>query len=200
MADRDILARIADAQAFFDELTRRDFPAFATRAFATIRGGAVLDHNWHIDALAHALEQVANGSCLRLLVNLPPRNLKSFMVSDAWVAWQLGLDPRRSFVCISYSGELATKFARDCKAIMQSDWYRRAFPRTIISAQRTATADFDTTLGGGRLATSIGGTLTGRGGDIIIIDDPLKPDEASSDAIRDGVNEWFSTTLCFAAQ
>lgn len=196
MATREkLLHRINDPQAFLDELVRRDFPAFAMRAFPTIRGGATLDLNWHVDATAHALLQIAEGKCRRLLVALPPRNLKSFLVSVAWVAWQLGRDPRQSFVCVSYSNDLSSKFARECKAIMLSDWYERTFPRTVISAARTATADFDTSAGGGRLATSIGGTLTGRGGDVIIIDDPLKPDEASSESVREGVNEWFSTTL-----
>lgn len=78
---------------------------------------------------------------------------------------------------------------------MQSDWYRRTFPRTIITPSRTAAHDFETTVGGGRLATSIGGALTGRGGDIIILDDVLKPDEASSEVARESVNDWFATTL-----
>ena len=78
---------------------------------------------------------------------------------------------------------------------MQSFWYRELFPRTVISQQRSAIHDFETTRGGGRLATSVGGTLTGRGGDIIIIDDPIKPDDAMSDLVRGSVNEWFYTTL-----
>lgn len=187
--------QVRNPQAFLDELIRRDFPSFVLKAFPTIRGGATLDLNWHIEAMAQALSLVSKGSCRRLLVTLPPRNLKSFTVSVAWVAWQLGRDPTQSFVCVSYSNELSAKFARDCKAIMQAGWYRSCFPKTIISAARTATNDFDTTLGGGRLATSIGGTLTGRGGDVIIIDDPHKPDEANSDTMRESVVEWFSTTL-----
>jgi len=195
MVTQELLSRVNNPQAFVDELVRRDFPSFLMRAFPTIRGGAPLMLNWHIEAMAHALGLVVAGISRRMLITLPPRNLKSFTASVAWVAWQLGHDPRQSFVCVSYSNELSAKFARDCKSIMQSDWYRRTFPKTIISTQRTATNDFDTTVGGGRLATSIGGTLTGRGGDVIVIDDALKPDEASSEAVREGVNEWFSTTL-----
>jgi predicted phage terminase large subunit-like protein len=195
MVSKDMLSGVRDPLTFLDEVVRRDFTSFALRAFPTIRGGATLDLNWHIEAIAQSLAAVDKGECRRLLITLPPRNLKSFTTSVAWVAWQLGRDPRKSFVCVSYSNELSAKFARDCKAIMQSDWYRRCFPKTVISATRTATNDFDTTLGGGRLATSIGGTLTGRGGDVIIIDDPHKPDEANSDTMRESVVEWFSTTL-----
>lgn len=147
------------------------------------------------DAIAHQLNRVESGDALRLLVTLPPRNLKSITISVAWVAWMLGRDPTRNFVCVSYSGELAGKLARDCLSIMQSHWYRVIFPGTIISSKRSATHDFETTAGGGRMATSITGTLTGRGGDIIIIDDPIKPDEAQSDTTRDNVNEWYRTTL-----
>jgi len=78
---------------------------------------------------------------------------------------------------------------------MESQWYRQIFPGTIISKVRSAAYDFETTRGGGRLATSIGGTLTGRGGDIIILDDVIKPSDANSETARTKVNEWFSSTL-----
>jgi predicted phage terminase large subunit-like protein len=165
------------------------------RAFPYINGGADLDPNWHLDAIAYQLTRVRNGSCKRLLVTMPPRNLKSITISVAWVAWCLGKDPSLNFVCVSYSNELSAKHARDCRAIMQSPWYRRLFPKTMIAGTRSAVHDFETSAGGGRLATSVGGTLTGRGGDIIIIDDPIKPDDAMSDTTRNAVNEWFHTTL-----
>lgn len=195
MSAEELLSRLGRPEAVIDELVRRDFLCFLLKAFPTIRGGACLELNWHVDAIAFALSRIADGSSKRLLLTLPPRQLKSFMTSVAWVAWQLGLNPRLSFVCVSYSNELSAKFARDCRAIMQSNWYQRSFPRTIITPSRTAVHDFETSVGGGRLATSIGGTLTGRGGDIIILDDVLKPDEASSEAARESVNEWFATTL-----
>ncbi len=195
MNTEKLLSGLNRPEAVIDELTRRDFLCFLLRAFPTIRGGASLELNWHIDAIACALSRIADGTSKRLLLTLPPRQLKSFMTSVAWVAWQLGLNPRLSFVCVSYSNELSAKFARDCRAIMQSEWYRRTFPRTVISPSRTAVHDFDTSVGGGRLATSVGGTLTGRGGDIIILDDVLKPDEASSEVARESVNEWFALTL-----
>ena len=195
MSAESLLARLHNPEAVIDEMVRRDFLCFLMRAFPYLRGGAQLDHNWHIEAIAHALGRVANGSCTRLLITLPPRQLKSFMTSVAWVAWQLGLNPRLSFVCVSYSNELSAKFARECREIMQSEWYRRTFPRTHIKPSRTAVHDFETSVGGGRLATSVNGTLTGRGGDIIILDDVIKPDEANSENVRESVNDWFATTL-----
>lgn len=188
------LAGFSDPHAAVEELMRRDFGSFLIRAMPHIQGGAALDYNWHIDAIAYQLERVSKGSCRRLIVNLPPRNLKSIMISVAWVAWRLGNDPMLNFVCVSYSNELSAKHARDCRSIMQSRWYHDLFPGTRINGSRSAAHDFETTAGGGRLATSIGGTLTGRGGDIII-DDPIKPDDANSDTARDAVNEWFHSTL-----
>ncbi|MGH7085220.1 MAG: hypothetical protein ACREFN_09560, partial [Acetobacteraceae bacterium] len=97
-------------------------------------------------------------------------------------------------ICVSYAQDLADKHARDCRAIMQSDWYRALLP-TRLAAERQAVGEFTTTAHGFRLATSVGGVLTGRGADVIIIDDPLKPEEALSDKERERVNEWFDHTL-----
>ena len=184
-----------DPNGFFLELQRRDFGLFVRAMFPLVNGGADLKWNWHLDAICYELSKIENGDCLRLLVALPPRNLKSFMISVAWVAWMLGRNPSLNFVGVSYSGELAQKLARQCLNLMQNDRYREIFPKTIISKKRTAAYDFETIAGGGRLATSITGTLTGRGGDIIIIDDPIKPDEAQSDTVREAVNDWYRTTL-----
>jgi predicted phage terminase large subunit-like protein len=182
-----------DPIAFLKEMQRRDFITFLDRAWPHISGGDLIDPNWHIDALAYQLGRVRAGKSRRLMVNLPPRNAKSKIVSIIWVAFMLGRDPTSNFVCVSYSNELSGKLARDCLAIMQSDWYRELFPGTIIT--RRAAMDFETTRGGGRLATSVTGTLTGRGGDIIILDDVIKPDEANSETVRNSVNDWYRTTL-----
>lgn len=177
------------------EYMRRDFAAFARKAWAWISGGEPIKWNWHLDAIAHQLGRVASGDNLRLIVSIPPRNGKSKMISSIWVAWMLGQDPTRNFVGVSYSNDLSGKFARDCLSIMQSPWYRELFPRTVISVKRSAAMDYETTAGGGRLATSVTGTLTGRGGDIIILDDVIKPEEANSQTTRDNVNDWYKSTL-----
>ncbi|MEO9462355.1 MAG: hypothetical protein ABJ242_06430 [Marinomonas sp.] len=174
---------------------RRDFTAFLQRAWPHVTGGELIQWNWHLDAIAYELNRVAGGDSRRLIVNLPPRNGKSKLTSIIWVAYMLGQDPTLGFVCVSYSGELSGKLARDCLSIMQAPWYRELFPRTKISRKRSANWDFETTRGGGRLATSVTGTLTGRGGDIIILDDVIKPDEANSETTRGNVNEWFRSTL-----
>jgi hypothetical protein len=128
------------------------------------------------------------------MVNLAPRHLNSHLASAAFPAWCLGHGLSAQILCVSYAQDLADKLSRDCRRIVASDWYRHLSP-TRLSPQRQAAPAFETTAQGCRLATSVGGVLTGRGADIIIIDDPLKPEGALSEAHRRAANEWFDHTL-----
>jgi hypothetical protein len=112
----------------------------------------------------------------------------------AFVAWLLGHNPSEQIVCVSYSQELSNKHAMDCRTVMLAPWYLTLFP-TRLSSERQAVPEFKTTRQGVRLSTSVGGVMTGRGADFIIIDDPLKPEEAFSDLQRQNVNDWFDHTL-----
>lgn len=172
---------------------RNDFGVFVHRCFLTLNPGIPFLHNWHLEALAHQLEEISNGQATRVIINMPPRALKSVMVSVAYVAFLLGHNPRRRIFVISYSTELANKHAEDFRNIVTSDWYRRAFPKMRIS--RLADGDIFTTDKGFRKSTSVNATLTGLGGDLFIIDDPLKPADAMSEAVRNRVNDWVSNTL-----
>jgi len=116
------------------------------------------------------------------------------LASIAFPAWCLGHDPSAQILSVSYGQDLADKLARDCRSIMMSRWYRQIFS-TRLAAHRQAVQEFITTRQGYRLATSTGGVLTGRGADIILIDDPLKPEEALSEAQRQAANEWYDHTL-----
>src|SRR5262249_40192888 len=147
--------------------------------------------NWHIEVIASALEACRRGEITRLVINQPPRSLKSHCASAAFPAFLLGHQPSAQIVCASYSQELASKLALDCRTILASSWYQAFFPRTRLSSERRSVDEFMTTQSGFRLSTSVGGTLTGRGADFIVIDDPLKPDESLSDTQRKAVNSWF---------
>ncbi|MEP1230770.1 MAG: hypothetical protein ABJG88_08850, partial [Litorimonas sp.] len=174
-------------------LLREDFRYFIQKVFNTLHVGTKYHHNWHIDAIAHALARVGGSQDKRLLITQPPRSLKSIITSVAWPAWRLGHDPSHSFLCISYSQDLATELSEKSRRIFQSDWYKELFPKTkLIKLTQT---DAQTDKGGRRFSTSIGGTLTGRGADTIIIDDPLKADEAASDVARKAVIDWYAGTL-----
>jgi predicted phage terminase large subunit-like protein len=180
--------------AEYATLLRQDFSTFAARCFYDLNPQTELAMNWHVEVIAAKLTAVRHGKIPRLIINLPPRHLKSLLASIAFSAWCLGHDPSAQILCVSYAQDLAGKLARDCRSIMMSPWYRRIF-QTRLAPHRQAVQEFLTTRQGYRLATSNGGVLTGRGADIILIDDPLKPEEALSDAQRQAANEWFSHTL-----
>src|SRR5215470_7441097 len=181
-------------RAEYDALLRNDFALFAARCFRELNPQTELAMNWHLEVIAAKLTAVREGKIQRLIINLPPRHLKSLLTSIAFPAWCLGHDPSAQILCVSYAQDLADKLARDCRSIMMSPGYRRIFP-TRLAPHRQAVQEFITTRQGYRLATSTGGVLTGRGADIILIDDPLKPDEALSDRQRQGCNEWYDHTL-----
>jgi predicted phage terminase large subunit-like protein len=178
----------------YDAILRSDFWFFAQRCFCELNPQTTLATNWHLEVIAAKLTAVREGKIRRLIINLPPRHLKSLMASIAFPAWCLGHDPSAQILSCSYGQDLADKLARDCRSIMMSQWYRQIF-RTRLAAHRQAVQEFLTTRQGYRLATSNGGVLTGRGADIILIDDPLKPEEALSDAQRQATNEWYDHTL-----
>ncbi len=178
----------------YRRLLQRDFASFARRSFRELNPQTPFSFGWHIEVIAAKLAAVRQGKIRRLIINLPPRHLKSLLASIAFPAWCLGHDPSAQILCVSYAQELADKLARDCRSIMMSPWYRRIFP-TRLAPHRQAVQEFVTTRQGYRLATSNGGVLTGRGADIILIDDPLKPEEALSEAQRQAANEWFDHTL-----
>ncbi len=173
------------------ELARADFRTFVYLA-SNVLLGAPLKPNWHIDVLIRAAEKVADGTSRRLLACLPPRYLKTHIFSICLPAWLLGRDPRMKIICASYAMSLAENFNLDVMRLMTSDWYRRVFPNTRMSKRKSNVTEFATTAGGFRMASSVGGTLTGRGGDLIIVDNPLKADEAYSETARENCKTWFN--------
>jgi predicted phage terminase large subunit-like protein len=181
------------ASTDYEFIMRRDLMSFIERSFYELNPQTPFVSGPHIELIASKLEACRLGKIKRLIINLPPRNLKSHCASIAFPAWYLGHMPTGQLICASYGQDLADKFARDCRTIMISAWYQRLFTTRV--AGRPAVADFMTTEQGVRMATSVGGVLTGRGADLIIIDDPLKPDEALSEARRTAVNDWYDNTL-----
>ena len=176
----------------YDAITRLDFWTFVQRVFVELNGKPFAD-NWHIQLLCAEVDRIRTKSNTRLAIALPPRSLKSIMVSVALPAWLLGHDPCLQIVCASYGQELADELSTQCRRVMLAPWYCRLFPETRLDRQ--AMGHLVTTARGKRYATSVGGTLTGMGADVIIVDDPMKPDEARSDSERGKANDWARHTL-----
>ena len=114
------------------------------------------------------LEQVQSSQTKRLLINIPPRSLKSTIVSVAWPAWVLGNDPSKKIIVASYSLGLSEKHSQECRDVMSSEWYKELFPNSVIRKGSNKKAKFITTKKGFRFATSINGTLTGEGADYLM--------------------------------
>src|SRR5262245_25516037 len=181
-------------------ILRSDLYSFIQTIFPIVSPNASFKSNWHLEAIAFALTRVLRGEIKRLIITVPPRNLKSICASVAFPAFVLGHDPTRRIICVSYAEGLACRHSNDCRAVMRSGLYPRLFPKTRISASKNRELESATTLGGYRLATSVGGTLTGRGGNIVIIDDPMKPQDAYSEAARENTKQWYANTLLTNAE
>jgi predicted phage terminase large subunit-like protein len=178
-----------------EAILRADFYSFIQAIFPFVSPNNPLIPNWHLEAMAHALTRVLNGEIRRLVITVPPRSLKSICASVAFPAFAMGHNPRLRFICASYAENLAFAHSRSCRDVMRSSLYQRLFPDTKIAAGRDSQNEFATTYGGFRMSTSVGGTLTGRGGNIVIIDDPMKAQDTFSESTRRSVTEWYSHTL-----
>jgi predicted phage terminase large subunit-like protein len=174
-------------------ILRAQFVPFIAKCCSELNSGTPHRRNWHIEAIAHQLERCRTGANKRLIITVPPRSLKSLCTSIAFPAFLLGHDPTQRVINVSYSQELGAKFTAGFRQVVNSQWYRRIFPDT--RAGRDTDGEFETTRGGGRVSISIGGSMTGRGGNFIVIDDPLKAEEALSRSARERVNDYYRTTL-----
>jgi predicted phage terminase large subunit-like protein len=172
-----------------------DMKNFLIKVFETLHPNKKMISNWHLDLMVEYLKAVESGDIKRLIVNLPPRSLKSICINIAWPAWLLGQSPHIKIIAVSYNQQLSDKHSIDCRTIMQSDWYRQLFPDTIIARGMNTKGKFVTTYHGFRFATSTGGTLTGEGADVIIIDDPTSASAAFSNKQRRKTYEWFRGCL-----
>lgn len=168
---------------------------FIAKTFEIISPGIRYHDNWHIDCLAEYLMACTRGDIKRLIINVPPRSLKSISVNVAWPAWLLGKDPTRKIMSASYSKDLSLKHSVDCRHMMESAWYQHCFPDTRITDDNNQKSKYITTARGHRIATSVGATTTGEGGNFLIVDDPHSATEAQSKTIRESQNTWFDQSF-----
>jgi predicted phage terminase large subunit-like protein len=152
--------------------------------------------NWHIDYLVEHLEAVTKGHITRLLVNMPPRYMKSLLVSVLWPTWEWIQAPHRRWVFASYAEALSSKHSVDRRTILQSPWYQNRWrDRVTLASDQNVKNEFSNTRRGHMIATSIGGSITGKGGSRIVVDDPHNPMQAESDVQREAALSYFSRTL-----
>ena len=178
-----------------DSILRTDLNAFIEKCFYTLEPGAEYLDNWHIQEIVRNLQAVESGDVKRLVINMPPRYLKSLCVSVGWSAWLMGRNPARKIIAASHTSSLSTKHSLDVRKIMQSEWYKKIFPGFDFAADQNEKHKFMSKQFGFRLATSVNGNITGEGADIIIVDDPQTPEQAFCKDARANVLRWFDQTL-----
>ncbi|MDG7056694.1 MAG: phage terminase large subunit [Wolbachia endosymbiont of Penenirmus auritus] len=172
-----------------------NFLKFIELCFKTVMPGCEYNDCQYIKVIADRLEAASASEVRRIIFNMPPRSMKSMCVSVAWPAWILGNQPTARIIVASYSQRLSEKHSLDTRCIMQSSWYRELFPEVELSKEQNTKYKFQTVQRGYRIATSVGGTLTGEGGDFIIVDDPLSSSQALSETLRKRATNWFDQTL-----
>lgn len=198
---RDPVAR----KAFRDACRRPDWIGFYTfaQAFFLDQKGFRWVHNWHHAAIAKQLGKVYSGESTRVIFNLPPRYGKTELIVKMFIAWAFGMNPDSEWIHASYASALAVDNSAAIRAIVTSDLFRIVFPEFVLDGASTAKDHWKTSVGGVMFATGTGGTCTGFGagkprpgfGGAIVLDDPHKAAEATSDKKRGAVLSWFENTL-----
>jgi predicted phage terminase large subunit-like protein len=175
---------------------KRSLKEFIKSSWQTIEPGRDFYDNWHIDAIADHLQAVVDGDIKRLIINIPPRHMKSISVAVALPAWTWTKQPDKKFLYASYAGSLSIRDSVKCRRLIDSRWYKEHFGDSFkLTTDQNQKQRFENDKTGQRIATSVDGALTGEGGDIIIIDDPHNVREAESSTVREGVLEWWDQAM-----
>ena len=173
------------------DLAKVDFMQFVKRVWPNFINGA------HHVKMARAFERVARGECKRLIINMPPRHTKSEFASYLLPAWFLGNFPAKKVIQTSHTAELAVGFGRKVRNLVDSDHYKSIFPELALQSDSKAAGRWNTSKGGDYFAIGVGGAVTGKGADILIIDDPHSEQEAAlaevNPEIYDKTYEWYTS-------
>jgi len=175
---------------------KRSLKEFTKNSWQVIEPGRDFYDNWHIDAISEHLQAVVEGDIKRLIINIPPRHMKSISVAVALPAWTWTIQPEKKFLYASYAGSLSIRDSVKCRRLLDSRWYKEHFGETFkLTSDQNQKQRFENDKTGARIATSVDGALTGEGGDIIVIDDPHNVRESESSAVREGVLEWWDQAM-----
>jgi hypothetical protein len=170
-----------------------DFWCFVELMFAVLYPGQKLVYAGYLELIATLLMRVGQRKFRNVIINLPPRHMKSALASILYPAWRLGCDPTVKFICISYGDDLAHDLSAQTRKVMRSPLYKLIFPGTILD--KSAVDHIRTTMGGYRYATAVGSDITGFGADEIIIDDPVQPEDALSERVKQQLRDWVNSSV-----
>ena len=151
--------------------------------------------NWHLGYIAEHLEAVTAGEITRLLINLPPRHTKSLLTTVFWPCFEWLQRPDLRYLFVSYAATLSSEHSRKRRSVLESDWFRANWPTLTLMGDQNVKMEYENTSKGVMVSTSVGGSATGKGGNRIVIDDPIDPEDAYSDAKRVAANDYIERTL-----
>lgn len=178
------------------ELCSRHLIDFIPAAWHVLEPGTVYKPNWHIDAICEHLEAITRGELRFLVINMPPRTMKSLSVSVCWQVWDWIKRPWTRWIFASYGQHLSTRDTVKARRIIQSPWYQQRWgDKYQLAGDVNLKTHFENTHMGFRIATSPDGIATGEGGHIQVIDDPHNVKEAESDAVREGTLQWLTEVM-----
>ncbi|NUN47679.1 MAG: phage terminase large subunit [Candidatus Brocadiae bacterium] len=180
------------------ERARRSLREFVRQAWHVVEPQTRFVPGWHLDAICEHLEAATRGELRSLIVNVPPRHAKSLLVSVFWPCWVWASRPSTRWLYASYAASLSVRDSLKCRRLIESPWFQRSFGHAFkLAGDQNLKTRFDNDRMGYRIATSVGGSITGEGGDFLVIDDPHNVVEGESEVIRKGVLDWhdqvFST-------
>jgi predicted phage terminase large subunit-like protein len=183
------------------QLYQDSYYEFLKQAFSVLHVGEPIVDNWHIKKICLLLQRRGEQMLLgqpgkNLIINIPPRSLKSIIVSVVYPAWLWTISPKIKVITSSYNSSLSTDHNMLTRRLVESDWYQELWGHKIqMAPDQNQKGYFENTATGSRRATSTGSGITGKGGDIIIIDDPIDPTRAASEVERVTANKYFDETL-----
>lgn len=177
-------------------LKERDLAGFVRAAWPILEPSTPLEWNWHLDLLCDCLAQVARGECRRLIINVPPRSMKSLLCTVFYPVWRWCTRPQQRFMFVSYSDELSTDHSVFRRNVLNAPMYRAGWGHLVrFSKDQNLKTQYENTRRGAMFATSITGSATGKGCDELIVDDPLNAKKAFSDQERETTNRNFDATF-----
>jgi predicted phage terminase large subunit-like protein len=187
ISDQDLKILLKKLELEFQTKTQNEFLMFVKSVWPDFIEGK------HHIKYAEQLQKVADGTLKRLIVNMPPRHTKSEFASYLFPAWFVGRNPKAKIMQTTHNAELAFRFGRKMKNLIDSSEYRKVFPEVKLAADSKAAGRWDVSGGGEYFAAGVGGSITGRGADLLIIDDPHSEQDALSDTALDSAYEWYTS-------
>jgi predicted phage terminase large subunit-like protein len=196
MTSHDPRARAALQDEMLLRRVTQSLRLFVEWAWPILEPATPFQPNWHIDVICEYLEAITHGDIRRLVINIPPRYGKSLLVSVLWPCWEWALRPSTRWLFVSYTESLSSRHSLDRRRLLGSEWYQRKWGHVVrLTKDQSAKVEFHNTRRGVMLATSVGGSITGKGGNRLILDDPHSPTQAESDAQRAHAVDFFNHTL-----